>query len=389
MHTDRIIFSQLMDVIPKYEFRKIVTRYKGDYREGKFKCWDQLLCICFDQFIFRQSLRDVTSTLNALGTRRYHMGFKHEVPLSTFAAANANRPWQIYQQLAMVLIDKALQPLAKDQDIDSIAESVYALDSTTIDLCLSLFPWAKFRQQKAAIKLHTLMDLEGAVPTFIHISEGRVHDVNVLDMIPIMAGSIYIMDRGYLDYERLYTLHQSGGYFVIRAKRNLQFYRKSSQPVDPATGLRCDQTIRLTGSRSKHRYPGDLRRVHLIDQENDQDIVLLTNITDCDAAQIASYYKQRWQIELFFKWIKQHLRIKAFYGQSPNAVKTQIWTAICTYLIILITQRTNQFNVKMHTMMQVLSVAILDRMTLKQLFSDDSLTEYDPQLRNQLGLFDF
>ena len=389
MYTGRIIFSQLMDVIPKYQFRKLVTLHKGDYRVRKFTCWDQLLCLCFGQFTFRESLRDLTSTLNALGSQRYHMGIKTNVALNTFSRANANRPWPIYHQLAMLLIDQARQLYHEDSNLESVAESVYALDSTTIDLCLSLFPWAEFRSHKGAIKLHTLMDLEGAIPTFIHISDGRLHDVNALDMIPILPGSIYIMDRGYLDFERLFALHNSGGKFVIRARKNLQFYRKSSAPVDRQAGLRCDQTIRLTGPKSKLRYPHQLRRVHLIDKEHGQDIVLLSNITNCSAEQITTYYKQRWQIELFFKWIKQHLRIKAFYGQSVNAVKTQIWTAICTYLIIIIVQKTNHFNVKLHTMMQVLSVAILQRMQLKELFSDQSLTQFEPQSRNQLGLFDF
>ena len=389
MYTGRIIFSQLMDVIPKYEFRKIVARYKGNYRTRKFQCWDQLLCMCFGQLTFRQSLRDLTSTLNALGPRRYHLGIKHEVPLSTIADANANRPWQIYHELAMILVEQALRLYRKDQALDKIAESVYALDSTTIDLCLSLFPWAEFREHKAAIKLHTLMDLEGSIPRFIHISEGRIHDVNVLDMIPINAGSIYIMDRAYVDFQRLYNLHQAGGGFVVRAKKNLKFYRKSSTPVDRTNGLQCDQIIRLTGYRSKRYYPDDLRRVRIIDYENEQNIVLLSNIFDCETVQIANYFKSRWQIELFFKWIKQHLRIKAFYGQSINAVKTQIWTAICTYLIMIISHKTNHFSVSLHTMMQVLSVAILERMPLKQLFSDDSLTEIETTHANQLGLFDF
>lgn len=389
MNTGRIIFSQLMDVIPKYQFRKLVATHKGDYRVRNFTCWDQLLCLCFGQLTFRESLRDLTSTLNALGSQRYHMGIKTNVALNTFSRANANRPWQIYHQLAMLLINQARQLYKEDSDLESVAESVYALDSTTIDLCLSLFPWAEFRSRKGAIKLHTVMDLEGAIPTFIHISDGRLHDVNVLDRIPIMAGSIYIMDRGYLDFERLFVLHNSGGKFVIRARKNLQFYRKSSAPVDRSTGLRCDQTIRLTGPISKLRYPHQLRRVHLIDNQHGQDIVLLSNITRCSAEQIADYYKQRWQIELFFKWIKGHLRIKTFYGQSANAVKTQIWTAICTYLVIIILQKSNHFTVKLHTMMQVLSVAILQRTPLKELFSEESLTQYNPQPRNQLGLFNF
>lgn len=389
MNTGRLIFSQLMDVVPKYQFRKIVARHKGDYRVRNFTCWNHLLCLCFGQLTFRESLRDLTATLSALGSQRYHMGITTDVARNTFARANASRPWQMYHDLAMLLTDQARRLYQEDSDLEEVAESVYALDSPTIDLCLSLFPWAEFRSRKGAIKLHTLMDLEGAIPTFIHISDGRLHDVNVLDMIPIMAGSIYIMDRGYLDFERLYSLHQADGKFVIRARKNLQFYRKSSAPVDRSSGLQCDQTIRLTGPSSKLRYPHPLRRVHLIDKEHGQDIILLSNITSCSAEQIATYYKQRWQIELFFKWIKQHLRIKAFYGQSPNAVKTQIWTAICTYLIIIIVQKSNHFSVKLHTMMQVLSVAILQRMTLKQLFSDQSLTEIEAQSRNQLGLFDF
>lgn len=389
MNTGRTIFSQLMDVIPKYKFHKIVNQHKGNYRVRSLRCWDQLLCLCFGQLTFRQSLRDLTSTLDALGSQRYHMGIKTEVPRSTLSDANANRPWQIYHQLALLLIGKAQQLYHEDSSLQTVAESIYALDSTTIDLCLSLFPWAQFRKHKGAIKLHTLMDLEGAIPTFIHISEGRLHDVNVLDMIPIMAGSIYIMDRGYLDFERLFSLHEAGGQFVIRARKNLQFYRKFSRPVDRSEGLLCDQAIRLTGPNSKHFYPRELRRVHLIDKEHNQDIVLLSNITDGSARQIASYYKQRWQIELFFKWIKQNLRIKTFYGQNINAVKTQIWTAICTYLIIILIKKSNQFEVKLHTMMQILSVTILQRIPLKQLFSEESLTQFDPHHCKQLGLFNF
>lgn len=373
-----------MDVVPKYKFRKIVAAHKGDYRVQKLTCWDQFLSMCFGQLTFRGSLRDLTATLEALGSRRYHMGIKANVPLSTLSYANAHRPWQIYQDLAMVLIADAQTLYGKDE----LTESIKILDSTTIDLCLSLFPWALFRSRKAAIKLHTLMDLEGAIPTFIHISDGKTNDMKILDMIPILAGSIYIMDRGYLDYERLYHLHTQGGRFVIRAKKNLQFYRKSSAPVDRVGGLQCDQIIRLTGPKSKYRYPETLRRVRLIDPDSKNNIVLLTNITDCEAAQIGDYYKSRWQIELFFKWIKQNLRIKAFYGQTVNAVKTQIWTAICTYLVMIILHKTNHFNVTLHTMMQVLSVALLERMTLKQLFSEQSLTGIETQNRNQLGLFD-
>jgi len=369
MNTGRIVFSQLMDVVPRYEFRKLVARHKGNYRSRSFTCWDQFLCLCFGQLTFRQSLRDLTSTLSALAAQRYHMGIRSTVPRSTFADANARRPWQIYHGMALILIEQARQLYREDVDMTRV-ETVFALDSTTIDLCLSLFPWAESRSHRGAIKLHTLMDLEGSIPTFIHISDGRLHDINVLDIIPITTGCIYIMDRGYLDFERLYRLHTAGGRFVVRARKNLQFYRKSSVPVDASVGLRCDQLIRLTGIQSKHRFPQTLRRVHVVDHELGQDLVLLSNITNCSAEQISTYYKQRWQIELFFKWIKQHLRIKAFYGHSANAVKTQIWTAICTYLIIIIVKKSNRIDANLHTMMQVLSVTIMQRTTLNDLFCD-------------------
>ena len=389
MYTGRVVFSQLMDVIPKYEFRNFFDHHNGNYYVKSFTCWDQLLCMCFAQFTFRDSLRDLTSTLNALGSRRYHLGIKYQVPLSTTSDANALRSWHIYHDLAMVLIQKARKAYAGDNDLSALTESDYALDATTIDLCLTLFPWAKFRTSKAAIKLHTLMDLEGSVPTFIHISEGRTHDVNVLDMLPVTAGSVYIMDRGYTDFKRLYKLHQAGGRFVIRAKKNLQFYRKSSTPTHADKSLRCDQIVRLNGQDTKKYFPEIIHRVHVIDKENNKYIVILTNIFDCDASQISTYYKQRWQIELFFKWIKQHLKIKSFYGQTVNAVKTQIWTAICSYLIIVIVHKNHKFDTNLHTMMQVLSVAILERMALKELFCEKPLTEFDTGHRNQLGLFDF
>lgn len=387
MNAGRIVFSQLMDVIPRNEFRKLVTHFKGNYRARSFTCWDQLLCLCFGQLTFRQSLRDLTSTLNALGAQRYHMGIRNTVPRSTFADANARRSWRIYHGLALILIEHARKLYSNDSDVTK-AETVFALDSTTIDLCLSLFPWAESTSRRGAIKLHTLMDLEGSIPTFIHISNARLHDSNALDLIPVTAGGIYILDRGYFSFERLYNLHLAGGRFVVRARKNLQFYRKSSTPVDRSLGLSCDQIIRLTGYFAKHRYPLVLRRVHVLDRENDQDLVLLSNLTDCSAQQISTYYKQRWQIELFFKWIKQNLRIKAFYGQSPNAVKTQIWTAICTYLIIIIVKKNNRIDANLHTMMQVLSVAILQRTTLNELFCDPELTDSYLRRRNQLGLFD-
>lgn len=389
MYSGKTIFAQLMDVVPKYEFQKIVKRHHGNKRVRKLSCREQFICMCFGQLTFRDSLRDVTSTLNALDSKRYHMGLSHKIALSTLSDANSNRPWQMYQELALVLINHARHLYGNDQTGLEKAKQVFALDSTTIDLCLSLFPWARFHHGKGAIKMHTLMDLQGSIPVFIHISDGRVHDVNILDEIAIQPGAIYIMDRGYIDYNRLFNIHRQGGKFVIRAKKNLRFYRKSSNPVDHQQGLKCDQTIRLISPKSKREYPECLRRVHVIDKEKNQDIVILTNIESATAQQIAAYYKQRWQIELFFKWIKQNLRIKAFYGHSINAVKTQIWTAVCTYLILIIIHKRFEISVTLHTMMQVLSVSLLEYMTFKELFLNPKLTNNMTSTANQLGLFDF
>ena len=389
MYAGKTIFRQLMEVVPKYEFQKIVKRHHGNYRVRKFTCREQFFCMCFGQLAFRDSLRDVTTTLNALDSKRYHLGLTNKIPLSTFSDANAHRPWQMYQDLAMLLVDQARSLYGnRPAELEEEVKQVFALDSTTIDLCLSLFPWARFHHSKGAIKMHTLMDLQGAIPLFIHITPGRVNDMNVLDQIPIQPGAVYIMDRGYIDFSRLHRIHTQGGQFVIRAKKNLKFYRKSSSPVDSSTGLRCDQIIRLTTPKTKKDYPNILRRVHVIDTDNHQDIVILTNIFSSTASQIADYYKQRWQIELFFKWIKQHLRIKAFYGQSINAVKTQIWTAVCTYMILIIIQKRFEFTVNLHTMMQVLSVSLLERMPITELFADPKLTETMEPNANQLGLFD-
>lgn len=345
--------------------------------------------MCFGQLTFRHSLRDVVTTLDALDSKRYHMGLRNKVSLSTLSDANATRPWKMYQELALILIEQARKLYGDKQDGLKKTQQVFALDSTTIDLCLSLFPWAHFRSTKGAVKMHTLMDLQGSIPIFIHITDGLVHDVNILDDIPIQPGAIYIMDRGYVDFRRLFMIHRQGGKFVIRAKKNMKFYRKSSVPVDTHKGLKCDQSIRLTGHKSKTEYPDILRRVHVVDKENNKDIVILTNIELATAEQIAGYYKQRWQIELFFKWIKQNLRIKSFYGNTANAVKTQIWTAVCTYMILIIIQKTYSFNVNLHSMMQILSVSLLQRMTLNELFSSSELKPGIELNANQLGLFDF
>lgn len=389
MNSGKTIFAQLMDVVPKYEFRKIVQRHNGNHRVRKLSCWDQLITMCFGQLTFRHSLRDVVTTLNALDSKRYHMGLRNKVSLSTLSDANATRPWQMYQELALILIEQARKLYGDKQDGLKKTQQVFALDSTTIDLCLSLFPWAHFRTAKGAVKMHIIMDLQGSIPVFIHITDGLVHDVNILDDIPIQPGAIYIMDRGYIDFKRLFKIHRQGGKFVIRAKKNMRFYRKSSVPVDTHKGLKCDQSIRLIGQKSKTEYPDILRRVHVVDKENNKDIVILTNIELATAEQIAGYYKQRWQIELFFKWIKQNLRIKSFYGNTANAVKTQIWTAVCTYMILIIIQKTYSFNVNLHSMMQILSVSLLQRMTLKELFLSSELKPDSELNANQLGLFDF
>lgn len=389
MYSGKTIFAQLMEIVPKYEFQKIVKRHHGNYRVRTFTCREQFFCMCFGQLTFRDSLRDLTTTLNALEGKRYHLGLPNKVPLSTFSDANTSRPWQMYQDLAMVLIDQARHLYGKEQDELEKAQQVFALDSTTIDLCLSLFPWARFHHSKGAVKMHTLMDLQGSIPVFISITSGRVNDMKIMDQIPIQPGAIYIMDRGYIDFSRLHNIHTRGAQFVIRARKNLKYYRKSSCPVPGGTGLQCDQMIRLTTPKTKADYPDVLRRVHIIDKDNDQDIVILTNIITASATRIADYYTQRWKIELFFKWIKQNLRIKAFYGQSINAVKTQIWTAVCTYIILIIVQKSFEFSVNLHTMMQVLSVSLLERMTLKELFSNPELTESMGTNANQLGLFDF
>ncbi len=333
MTSQRNVFAQIMDYIPRYEFTKLVHKYKGNYRVRTFTCWDQFLCMSFAQLSYRRSLRDIAACLTAHPDKLYQMGIRGTVARTNLARANANRDWRMYAEFAEVLIAIA-RPLYHDDDafLAELDATVYALDSSTVDLCLSLFPWAEFRSRKAAIKLHTLLDLQGAIPTSVHITPGRVHDVNMLDLLVPEAGAYYIMDRGYIDYTRLYMLHQSAVFFVIRAKKNMQYRRLYSRPVDTSQGLRCDQTIALTGVSSKDDYPAYLRRVKLYDADNKRHIVLLTNNFQLTAETIATLYKYRWQVELFFKWIKQHLRIQSFYGTSENAVKTQIWIAVCTYV---------------------------------------------------------
>ena len=338
MESGETIFYQIMQNVPRYEFNRCVQRYGGNYRVKRFPCWTQFLCMVFAQLTGREGLRDIETGLNAHHEKLYRAGFRGKVARSTLADANEQRDFRIYQDLGLVLIDIA-QKLYKDEDLGlELAQSVYALDSTTIDLCLSLFPWATFRETKAAVKAHTLLDLRGSIPVFIDITTGKVHDVNILDTLPIPAGSILAMDRGYLDYRRLYNLHRKQVFFVTREKRNLKFYRRYSREVDKDTGLRCDQTVVPVASKARRDYPEPLRRISYVDQKTGKKYVYLTNIFYLPAKTIADIYKLRWQIELFFKWIKQHLRIKSFYGTSANAVKTQNWICVCAFLLVAITK---------------------------------------------------
>ena len=357
MYSGRLVFSQLMDFLPMHQFRSCVNKYQGNYRMRSFSCLDQFLCMAFAQLTYRESLRDIESCLRAMQNKLYHIGIKGRVSKSTLAYANENRDWRIYADFAQVLINIARQLYADDDFGIELEETVYALDASTIDLCLPLFPWARFRKTKGAIKLHTLLDLRGNIPSFISITDGKVHDVKILDELVPELGSIYIMDRGYLDFKRLYLLHQCLAFFVIRTKRNTNFRRLYSHKIDKATGLRCDQTIILTGTKSKKQYPEKLRRVKFFDKEKSRNFSYLTNNFILPAIVIAELYKYRWQVELFFKWIKQHLRIKAFYGTSANAVKTQIWIAISAYVLVAIVKMQMKLDdLSLYTILQILSV---------------------------------
>ena len=386
----KTVFSQVMEFFPKYEFDKCIRRYHGNYRTRHFKCWDQFLCMSFAQLSYRESLRDIEACLNAQPNKLYHMGIKGNVSISNLSRANENRDWRIYADFAQVLISKARVLYHDDSDfLLDLDNTIYALDSTTIDLCLSLFPWAKFRKHKAAVKLHTLLDLRGSIPSFIEITTGLMHDVNILDVLIPEPGSYYIMDRAYLDYERLYRLNQDKAFFVIRAKRNLKFRRLYSRKVDKTTGLRCDQLVKLTGYQSSRFYPDKLRRVKYYDSENDRYLVFLSNNFDVSALTVSDLYRNRWKIELFFKWIKQHLKIKSFFGTSPNAVKTQIWIAISVYVLVAIIRKTLKIEMSLYIILQIFSVSLFEKVPVYQL-----LTETGPQYSegcssNQLNLWDF
>jgi len=369
MYTGQIVFAQLMKLLPLHEFHKCVDRYVGDYKVQKFSCLDQLFCMAFAQLTYRESLRDIESCLRAMTPRLYHMGIRGKISRSTLAYANETRDWRIYADFAQVLIEIA-RPLYIHEDFGvQLKETAYAFDSTTIDLCLSLFPWAKFRKTKAAIKLHTLLNLRGSIPEFIHITKGAVHDVNIMDLLIIEPGSFYVMDRGYIDFARLYVIHQSSAFFVTRAKRNLAAKRRYSRPVDKSTGLRSDQTIFITGINTTKDYPEPLRRISYYDADTKKYLIFLTNNFVLPALTIASLYKARWRVELFFKWIKQHLRIKAFFGTSENAVKTQVWIAVCVYILVAILKKWLKTPQSLYTILQVLSVSQFQKEPLYDLLS--------------------
>jgi hypothetical protein len=385
MHAGKLVFAQLMEFAPWHTFRRLVSKHRGDFNVRTFSCLDQFLCMAFAQLTYRESLRDIEACLCAQPTKLYHLGIRGKVSRSALADANEARDWHIYYEFAQALIRiarglYAKQPLGIDLD-----ETVYALDSTTIDLCLSLFPWAEFRATKAAVKLHTLLDLRGAIPTFIHISDGKLHDVNVLDLLTPEPGVYYVMDRGYLDFERLYALHQAGSFFVTRAKSNSKFKRVLSQPVDRTTGLICDQVVELTVFYSQQSYPERLRRIRYRDSEG-RTLVFLTNHLALPALTVCALYKRRWQVELFFKWIKQHLRIKRFLGHSENAVKTQVWIAVAVYVLVAIVRKRLDLKLSLHSMLQILSVTPFEKVPLVQLLTDITPVEEALMHDNQLIL---
>jgi hypothetical protein len=383
------VFSQLIGFLPDREFRRCVARYDGNSRVRGFSCWDQYLTMAFAQLTYRESLRDIEACLRSMSGKLYHMGFRGKVARSTLADANESRDWRIFADFAQVLIAIARPLYAHDPLGIDLDQSLYALDSTTIDLCLSLFPWAKFRQHKAAVKMHTLLDLHGNIPTFIRITDGKVHDVNILDEIFPEAGAFYVMDRGYIDFERLYVFTLCAAFFVVRTKENILLQRRYSHPVDRGTGVRSDQTVILSAIESAKAYPDPLRRIVYFDAENNRRLKFLTNNFLLPALTIALIYKCRWQVELFFKWIKQHLRIKTFYGTSENAVKTQIWIAVSVYVLVAIVRKRLGLEASLYQILQVLSVTIFEKMPILQALQASDSEENLVDAGNQLILFDF
>jgi hypothetical protein len=389
MHSGKFLFAQLMAFLPKRDFDRCVRKYRGNYRTRRFSCLDQFLCMAFAQLTYRTSLRDIEICLNSVKAKLYHAGIRGNVARNTLAKANQNRDWHIYADFAAILIARARQLYAGDPLSIELEETVYAFDSTTIDLCLALFPWARFRRRKGAVKLHTLIDLRGNIPCFIHISCGKMHDVKALDHLPLEPGAFYVMDRGYVDFRRLHVFQLNMAFFVTRAKKNLQYRSRGQRPVDSNTGLRCDQTIALTGPKTAKEYPVPLRRVKYVDPETGKRLVFLTNNFVLKALTIAKIYKSRWQVELFFKWIKQHLRIKAFYGTSENAVKTQIWIAISVYVLVAILKKELKLDRSLNDILQILSLTLFEKTQVFQALSQQIAPKEHEHRPNQLSLFDF
>ena len=387
MYQGQIVFSQIMDCFPHRQFKTCVHRYQGDHRIRTFTCLDQFYCMSFAQLTGRESLRDIEICLRAVGAKLYHAGMQGKVSRTTLAKANEQRNWKIYRDIAMILINRARslyinQPLAMN-----LKRAIYALDSTVIDLCLSLFPWAQHRRRKSGVKIHTQLDLRGNIPAFIRVTGGQTHDVHFLDHIIFEAGAFYIMDKGYTDFQRLYHIHQQQAFFVIRAKSNLTYSRQASHPVVKDRGLRSDQTIRLIGPKSSLYYPEHLRRVHYVDIEINKHFYFLTNNFNLSALTVAKLYKLRWQVELFFKWIKQHLRIKAFYGTTSNAVKTQVWIAISVYVLVAILKKENKLEASMYEILQVLGVMLFEKTPVNSLFAGDPYSFSESSSDKQLNLF--
>ena len=388
MYTGKLIFAQAMEHLPMHTLRRCIQRYNGNRHVKRFSCLDQYRCMAFAQLTYRESLRDIEACLNAQHKKLYHMGIRSHVARSTLAEANEKRDWRIYADFAQSLIQVARRLYANEDLGLELDNTVYALDASTIDLCLSIFPWAHFRKTKAAIKLHTLLDLRGNIPSFIHISDGKLYDVNVLDLLLPEAGAFYIMDRGYTDFERLYHLHQASAFFVIRAKSNLKFRRLYSHPVDKETGLRCNQTVALTWFYSARNYPDKLRRIKYYDAGTEKRLVFLTNNFSIPAITIAELYRHRWQVELFFKWIKQHLRIKSFFGTSENAVKTQVWIAVSVYVLVAIIKKRLNIQASLYSILQILSLTVFEKTPIGQLLTKHSQTMEMADSGNQLNLFD-
>jgi len=388
MYTGRIVVAQLMDWLPRYDFDQCVRRYRGQYRMRRFSCLDHFLCMAFAQLTYRESLRDIETCLRALEPKLYHAGIRGPVARSTLADANETRDWRIYADFAQVLIRRARRLYADDALGVELEQTAYAFDATTIDLCLALFPWARFRRHKAAIKLHTLLDLRGSIPTFVHITEGKTHEVTVLDELMVEPGAVYVMDRGYIDFGRLYTLTQGLAFFVVRAKRNLDYQRCASRPVEPTTGLRSDQTIRLRGPKTSQDYPDPLRRISYVDADTHTRFVFLTNHFQLPALTVPQLYSRRWRVELFFKWLTQHLRIKAFSGLSENAVKTQVWIALSVYVLVALVKKDLKLDRSLAEILQILSITLFEKDELSQVLTATSPRNATPESCNQVNLFD-